>query len=269
MKEFLKKYGLLLFFFIIIVIGVILYRWYFYYFTYTDNAYVYAPVDNVNSQVSGQVKSVNVYDGESIEKGHLLLTIDDDIYRLAVAIAQAKLIKAKAQGLDAQEKSEQQKMMDLSVISLAEANLALAKLKLKHTQIFAQHAGYVSNLFLQSGDYVKVGQPLFAVINTGPWWVIANFRETILRRIKVGDRVNVHLDMYPNQTFKGRVESISWGMNRREASTNVVNSTLAFLNANEDWVKLAQLFPVRIHLLDIPKNIKLRIGSSANVKVIH
>ena len=159
---------------------------------------------------------------------------------------------------------------------------------MSQTEIKAQTDGFISNVFLQKGNYMTPGQSMFALVrssatrlvflqkgnymtpghDTEQWWVIANFRETVLRRLHVHDKVEVYLDMYPGQTFQGQIESISWGVNRREASSNVVNSSLAYLKTTEDWIRIAQRFPVRIRLKNAPGRYSLRVGASARVKVI-
>ena len=99
------------------------------------------------------------------------------------------------------------------------------------------------------------------------WLVITRYRETVLRHIKVGQKVTVWVDMYPGHKFHGVVESIGWGINRFQASNNVRESTLAYLEPTEYWIRIAQRFPVRILILDRDKKYQLRVGANAKTWV--
>ena len=115
---------------------------------------------------------------------------------------------------------------------------------------------------VRRGQYIKTGEGLFALVETKHWWVVTRYRETAIRLIKPGDKAKITLDMYPGKTFHGHVKSIGWGINRVQ-SGDVVQSTLAYLEATEDWIKIAQRFPVRIFFDDLSPEYPLRIGASA------
>ena len=70
------------------------------------------------------------------------------------------------------------------------------------------------------------------------------------------------IDMYPGKVFHGHVKSIGWGINRVQ-SGNVAPSTLVYLEATEDWIRIAQRFPVRIYIDDLTDEYPMRIGASA------
>ena len=93
----------------------------------------------------------------------------------------------------------------------ASAQLAKATHDRVKTHATAPAGGIVSNVTLRPGATVQAGTPLFAIIEANRWWVDANFKETDLARIKVGQPATVYLDMYPGVTFDGVVESISAG----------------------------------------------------------
>lgn len=131
-----------------------------------------------------------------------------------------------------------------------------------HTLLKAPADGFVTNFNLRRGQYIAVGEGLFALIETKHWWVVTRYRETAIRLIKPGDKAKIILDMYPGKTFHGHVGSIGWGINRVQSGA-VAPSTLAYLEATEDWIKIAQRFPVRIYIDDVDPNYPLRIGASA------
>ncbi|MGZ5850428.1 MAG: efflux RND transporter periplasmic adaptor subunit [Methyloceanibacter sp.] len=129
------------------------------------------------------------------------------------------------------------------------------------THIPAPASGWVSNVSLRPGAIVQAGTPAFAIIEDGDWWVDANFKETDLGRIKVGQKATVRLDMYPGLKLDGVVESIS-------AGSGATFSVLPPENATGNWVKVTQRFPVRIRITSAPDPDKpLRSGSSATVTI--
>lgn len=129
------------------------------------------------------------------------------------------------------------------------------------THITAPSAGWLSNMRLRPGSVIQAGTPAFAIIEDGPWWVDANFKETDLGRIKAGQPATIRLDMYPGTSLDGIVESIS-------AGSGAIFSVLPPENATGNWVKVTQRFPVRIKITSEPDPDKpLRVGSSADVTV--
>ena len=130
------------------------------------------------------------------------------------------------------------------------------------THVTAPADGFVSNVTLRPGATIKVGTPLFAIIEADPWWVDANFKETDLARIKVGQKATTRLDMYPGRTFDGVVESISPG-------SGATFSVLPPENASGNWVKVTQRFAVRIGITNPPAESErpLRVGASATVTI--
>jgi membrane fusion protein (multidrug efflux system) len=130
------------------------------------------------------------------------------------------------------------------------------------THVIAPADGIVSNVSLRPGATIQAGTPLFAIIGSNDWWVNANFKETDLARIRLGQPATVRLDMYPSATFDGVVESIS-------AGSGATFSVLPPENATGNWVKVTQRFPVRIKVTNPPHDPAepLRVGASATVTV--
>ena len=144
-------------------------------------------------------------------------------------------------------------------IKAAQAEVSNLKLQLSYTNITAPSSGYINNLNLRQGDTVAAFQPVFALVDDEHWWVAANFKETDLERIKVGQPATIILDMYPKHLYQGKVTSISTGS----------GSAFALLpaeNASGNWVKVTQRFPVWVSI-ENSKPYPLRIGASATVKI--
>lgn len=151
---------------------------------------------------------------------------------------------------------------DNSPVLAAEAELNHAQYLLNHTMLTAPEDGFITNFNVRIGQYVSSGDALFALVETKRWWVVTRYRETALRLIKPGDKADITIDMYPGKVFHGHVNSIGWGINRVQ-SGNVAPSTLEYLEATEDWIRIAQRFPVRIYIDDVSDDYPLRIGASA------
>ena len=165
--------------------------------------------------------------------------------------ARAKLTKALSAPVKLEERAD---------VLKAEAAIAQAKLDLSHTHVAAAQDGQISNLSMTEGSLVGVGVPLFALIAQDSFHIDANFKETELPGIVAGQDVDIHIDMYPGQLFKGKVDSISGG-------TGTAFSLLPAQNASGNWVKIAQRVPVRIKFAQMDAQHPLRIGATATISV--
>jgi len=165
--------------------------------------------------------------------------------------AQAKLKKALSAPAKPGERAD---------VLRAQAEIDQAKLDLEHAHVTATVDGQIANLSLTPGSLVGVGAPLFALIADNSYHVDANFKETELPGIHPGEDVDIKIDMYPGQRFKGTVESLSGG-------TGTAFSLLPAQNATGNWVKIAQRVPVRIKLAPTDAEHPLRIGATATVSV--
>jgi membrane fusion protein, multidrug efflux system len=125
-------------------------------------------------------------------------------------------------------------------IAAARAAVDKARLDLAHTEIRAPMDGIVSNSDrLQPGQVVAPGIGLLSLVHGEDAWIEANFKEKDLARMVPGQKVKIEIDAYPDQTFKGHVESIG-------AGTGSQFSVIPAQNANGNWVKVTQRVPVRI-----------------------
>jgi membrane fusion protein (multidrug efflux system) len=118
----------------------------------------------------------------------------------------------------------------------------------------------VVNLRLQVGEQLRAATPIFALVSDSRPWVDANLKETTLTHVAVGQRVDVVLDIYPNVTWKGVVESIS-------PATGAEFAILPPQNASGNWVKVVQRLPVRIRLEPHAGEPPLRAGVTATVSI--
>lgn len=147
----------------------------------------------------------------------------------------------------------------------AQAADASAALALKQTSVFAPADGIVSQTDrLRVGQYVTnpamAPTALMSLVETATTYVEANFKETDLTHMRVGQSASVTLDAYPGHAFKAEVESI-------DAGTGSVFSLLPAQNATGNWVKVVQRVPVRLKLDDTVDKDALQAGLSASVDV--
>ena len=144
----------------------------------------------------------------------------------------------------------------------AEARAAYdaAMLDLERAQIKAPFAGVVSNLRLQVGEYVEKGAPMFSLIESGPLWVEANYKETQLTYMAVGQPAKVVADAYPDHEWPASVETIA-------SATGAEFAVLPPQNATGNWVKVVQRVPVRIKVAQPAGHPQLRAGMTVNVIV--
>lgn len=130
---------------------------------------------------------------------------------------------------------------------------------LERTEIRAPVAGVVTNFDLQPGTYVTAGSVVFSMVGSENIWVQANFKETDLTNVKIGQRATIHVDMYPGRAFRGSVSSIS-------AATGAEFALLPPQNATGNWVKVVQRLPVRLRI-DAEDAPTLRAGMSVVVSI--
>ncbi len=131
-------------------------------------------------------------------------------------------------------------------IKEAEAALGLAKINLSRTLVVAPISGRIALKNVEKGKYVQPGQPLLAIVDTGDVWIVANFKETQINDMRVGQPVNIKVDAYPGLILKGHIGSFQPG-------TGSVFSLLPPENATGNFIKIVQRVPVKI-IIDSESN---------------
>ena len=166
----------------------------------------------------------------------------------------AKLIPQNLEQAAAQVKQWQ------GQVDQARAQLAQAELNLSYTEVKAPQDGWVTRRNVQLGSYAQPGQGIFILVTTDVW-VVANFKETQLDRMRVNQRVEIDCDAYPGLHLKGYVQSIQMGSGSRF-------STFPAENATGNYVKIVQRVPVKL-VIDqgLDPNIPLPLGLSVEPTV--
>jgi membrane fusion protein (multidrug efflux system) len=176
-----------------------------------------------------------------------------DQARAGVALARADVKQVSMKTADAQAK--------LAKVEQARAALEAAALNLSYTDIVAPVNGVATHKQVEPGQIVQAGQGLLVVVPLQDVWVTANFKETQLRKMRAGQKAEVHVDTY-GQTFPGHVDSIA-------GATGSVLSLLPPENATGNYVKVVQRIPVKIVLDPIsPDKAVLRPGMNVDATVI-
>lgn len=148
-----------------------------------------------------------------------------------------------------------------SLIKRAEAAVREAELNLSYCTLVAPIEGIVSRKVIEVGQQVQPGQPLMAVVPLHKVYIEANYKETQLTEVRVGQPAEIRADIYPGHIYRGRVESLSGG-------TGAAFSLLPPENATGNWVKVVQRLPVKIALEEPPPpELPLRLGLSVEVSI--
>ena len=295
----------------------------------SENAYVKAHIVQVAPEIAGRVQEVAVRDHERVAAGAVLLRIDPEPFRLAMAKAEAELdaartlvetaratyreteaelgeLESRAEYLLRQARRQQelasrgvapatrmeetrneaqvarervnvlrQRLARLLTTLKGDPDLPAeehpsvrerlaerdrAALDLSRTIVRAPVGGTVVNMRLQPGEQLRAATPVFSLVSEQRPWVEANLKETTLTNIRIGQRAEVVLDLYPEVTWQGEVESIS-------PATGAEFAILPPQNASGNWVKVVQRLPVRIRLLPHAGEPPLRAGVTATVSI--
>jgi membrane fusion protein (multidrug efflux system) len=160
--------------------------------------------------------------------------------------------------------SSKQVQVAVANVKKAQAALDAANLNLGYTVVTASIDGQVSTVDIQPGQLVQAGQSLFYIINNNETWVIANFKETQLNKMREGQKVKLKIDAFPGAEFEGQITSFS-------PATGSKFSLLPPDNASGNFVKTVQRLPVRINFTENNPKDKLQLlrsGMNADVDVI-
>jgi len=172
------------------------------------------------------------------------------------ALAQAKAERARAEDTLGQVGKVNAR------VAAAEAAVHAAELDLAYCRVTAPFTGKVVNLNISVGAFARAGVEVFTLVDTGTWYVVANFRETQLRHIAAGAPADIYLQSQPSRHFRGTVVGLGWAV-LPENGTSVMG--LPRVEKSIDWVRLAARFPVRLKVENPDES--FRLGASAVVTV--
>jgi membrane fusion protein (multidrug efflux system) len=234
----------------------------------TDDAYVTGHLHNISARINEAVTEVLVNDNQLVHKGDVLVKLDPSQYLALAGAAEANVKKAEA------DYDRQQPLVAVHAISpesldatrsTRDVNLAelkLAELQISYTTIYAPADGIVGRKNVEVGNRVTAGQTLMVIVEPDVW-IVANFKETQLARMKKGQPVKITIDEVPDKVFDGKVDSFSPASGNEFALLPADNST-------GNFTKIVQRVPVKVVFnSDSIKGYedRIRAGLSAVVKV--
>lgn len=194
----------------------------------------------------------------------------------AITKRQADDSKSNLEVLNAQYDSQKQdwtaskSRIEVLTSNLHKAEAALAvqrakidqqKLRLTYSKIYATEGGKIGRKSVEPGQFIQPGQTLATIVQDSLYWVVANFKETQIRRLAVGQEVKIVLDAYPELELKGKIADFS-------DATGAKYALLPPDNASGNFVKVTQKIPVKITIEGVEKlRDKLRAGMSLEAEV--
>src|SRR5437660_7411440 len=247
----------------------------------TDDATARANVVGIAPRVSGQILKLNVQDNQAVKEGEVLFEIDPEDYKLILEKAKAELATLDQQlaqahdtlhrlepllphgftTADAVDKARTAMTTLQAQREGAIATINLEELHLSYCKVIASFSGRVINLNISAGAHVSAGVSVFSLLDTGKWYVIANFREAEVRHMAPGSEAIIYLSSAPNQRFRGKVQGIGWAV-KPEGEIDLPPSGVPYVKRELNWVRVAQRFPVRIEV-ENPDQDLFRMGASA------
>jgi len=247
----------------------------------TDDATARANVVGVAPRVSGQILKLNVQDNQAVKEGDVLFEIDPEDYRLILEKAKAELAALDQQIAQAHDTLQRLEPLLPNGFTTADivdkartaettlqaqrqgavAAINLEELHLSYCKVIAPFSGRVINLNISAGAHVTSGLPVFSLLDTSKWYVVANFREAEIRHMAPGSEAIVYLSSAPNQRFRGKVQGIGWAV-KPEGEIDLPPSGVPYVKRELNWVRVAQRFPVRIEV-ENPDADLFRMGASA------
>jgi len=247
----------------------------------TDDATARANVVGIAPRVAGQILKLNVQDNQAVKEGDVLFEIDPEDYKLVLEKAKADLAALDRQIAQAGSSLQRLEPLLPKKFATAEnvdeartklttlqaqregvmATISLEELHLSYCKVIAPFSGRVINLNISAGAHVSTGVPVFSLLDTSKWYVIANFREAEVRHMAPGTAAIVYLSSAPNQRFRGKVQGIGWAV-KPEGELDLPPSGVPYVKRELNWVRVAQRFPVRIEVENPDPNL-FRMGASA------
>jgi membrane fusion protein (multidrug efflux system) len=233
----------------------------------TDDAFVEGHVLQVSAKIANQVQRVLIDDNQYVQKGDLLVKIDDRDYQVAFEEAGANYAKAQSDFgrisnlLATHAVSQGDFDAAKASLDVTKSRLDQARLNLAYTEIRAPESGKVTRKNVEPGDYLQVGQTVCAIVPQ-TFWVLANFKETQLAHMHPGQKVLLTPDIDTHDAVNGHVDSVA-------PATGALFSLLPPENATGNFTKVVQRIPVKI-VIDKPDATHagwLRAGLSVTAEV--
>lgn len=256
---------------------------YYMFAPWTRDGHIRADVIQIAPDVSGLIQKVEVRDNQTVKRGEVLFTIDQD--RFTLALRQAKATLGERQETLAQASREAQRNRKLgnlvaaeqleesqsreararSAVSEAQVAVDTAQLNLDRSVVRSPVDGYLNDRAPRNHEFVTAGRPVLSVVDSASYHVDGYFEETKLGGIHISDAVDIRV-MGDNTRLRGHVQSFAAGIEDRDRSSGA--NLLPNVNPAFSWVRLAQRIPVRIAFDEVPQDFRMIAGRTATVSII-
>ena len=203
-------------------------------------------------------RNQNLFAAQAITKKQL----DDSRYTVEQAQQNVNTSKSDFATADSKISVQQTTLQKANAtLQVKQAAIVQQQLKISYTKIYAPQKGKLGKKNISEGQYVQAGTPLFSIVNDTAYWIIANFKETQIKKFHPGLAVQIVLDAYPNEKITGTIETLS-------DATGAKFALLPPDNSSGNFVKVTQRIPIKIKIDNADKftNI-LRAGLSAEITV--
>lgn len=196
------------------------------------------------------------------------ITAEGFLSRQALDTATAKEQEAKAVLADAEAavaKAQQTLTLHQATIATITAEIAYLQWQLEQTKLLAPTDGTITNLVLRVGDQAVINTPLIGLVDAHAWRIFANYKESVIRHMKVGHTAWVWLDTYPWHLHRATIQGIARGINREQTPRGL----LPYVAPTTDWIRLERRFPVTLVLEDLDPAVVLHMGADARALIAY
>ena len=180
----------------------------------------------------------------------------------------AKEQEAKAALADAESaiaKAQQTLALHQATVTTISAEIAYLQWQLDQTKLLAPSDGTITQLMLRVGDQAVENKPLIGLVDAHAWRIYANYKETVIRHMKVGGTAWIWLDAYPWHLHRAVIQGIARGISRDQTERKL----LPYVAPTTDWIRLERRFPVTLVLQDQSPDITLHMGSDARTIIFY
>jgi membrane fusion protein, multidrug efflux system len=180
----------------------------------------------------------------------------------------AKEQEAKAALADTESaiaKAQQTLALHQATVTAIGAEIAYLQWQLDQTKLLAPTDGTITQLTLRVGDQAVVNEPLIGLVDAHAWRIYANYKESVIRHMKVGHTAWVWLDTYPWHVHRATVQGIARGISRVEGDRKL----LPYVAPTTDWIRLERRFPVTLVLQEQSPDIILHMGADARTLLFY
>ncbi len=219
-----------------------------------DDAIPQAQVDSLTAAAAAQRAAVAQAQAQLAAAGEMKNTAQSRIAEAQGRVEQSTPVEAQLAAAKANADLAHARVAN------AETNLAQAQLDLSYTRILAPADGHISKLAVHPGQLASPSQTITNLLPSATF-VVANFKETQVGSMHAGQSADIAIDAYPGRTFHAKVDSVAFG-------TGAQFSLLPPDNASGNFVKVVQRVPVKLVWVDLPEDVRLEAGLSADVTVL-